>query len=35
VDGPEGDGDFHEDGTVMSSVQGSGARLPRVRRSLP
>jgi tRNA (adenine57-N1/adenine58-N1)-methyltransferase len=27
--------EFNEDGTVTSGVQGSGARLPKVRRSLP
>ena len=29
------DTEINEDGTVMSGVHGSGARLPRVRRSLP
>jgi len=35
ADGLEADAEFNEDGTVTSGVQGSGARLPRVRRSLP
>jgi tRNA (adenine57-N1/adenine58-N1)-methyltransferase len=33
--GEVGEVEYNEDGTVNSSVQSAGARLPKVRRSLP